>query len=104
MTLPPPRPPVTVAEPAAPSRNWVKRAIIAFLIVANVVVFGVLGVVWLAAHKVSTSVSTIPSTDLSLADSPTSLQDARTFLVIGSDSRAGLTDLEGFGDFGGQRA
>jgi LCP family protein required for cell wall assembly len=81
-----------------------RRAIIAFLVVANLAVFGVLGVVWLAAHKVASSVSTIPSSDLSLADAPASLQEARTFLVIGSDSRAGLTDLTGFGDVGGQRA
>ncbi|HEX9978140.1 MAG TPA: LCP family protein [Acidimicrobiia bacterium] len=89
---------------AAPRRSWARRGIIVFLIVANVVVFGALGVIWYAAHKVAASVSTIPSTDLSLAVLPGSLQEARTFLVIGSDSRAGLTDLEGFGDFGGQRA
>jgi len=125
MTLPPPRPPVERApssapprrqptppptaipspEPdPAPSRPWLKRGIVAFLIVANLVVFGALGAVWFAAHKVTTAVSTIPAADLPLAEPPASLQDARTFLVIGSDSRAGLTDLEGFGDFGGQRA
>lgn len=102
MTLPPPRPPV--ADAPAPPRRWVKRSIVAFLIVANVAVFGTLGVIWFAANKVASSVSTIPATDLSLADSPATLQEARVFLVIGSDSRAGLTDLEGFGDFGGQRA
>ncbi len=76
----------------------------AFLIAANVIVFGALGAVWLAAHKVSTAVSTIPAAELPLADQPATLQAARTFLVIGSDSRAGLADLQGFGDFGGQRA
>jgi len=104
MTLPPPRPPVAPATAAPPPRSWAKRGIIIFLVVANLVVFGVLGVIWFAAHKVTSSVSTIPSTDLSLAEAPATLQQARTFLVIGSDSRAGLTDLEGFGNFGGQRA
>src|SRR3990172_286749 len=105
MTLPLPRPPAAPAStPVAPKRTWAKRGIITFLVVANLAVFGTLGGIWLAAHKVSASVSTIPSTDLSLAQQPATLQDARTFLLIGSDSRANLTDLEGFGDFGGQRA
>lgn len=103
---PPPLPsPSRVPVPVPPPRRtWVKKAIVTFLIVANVIVFGVLGAVWLAARKVSGAVSTIPATDLSLPDQPAQVGDPRTFLLIGSDSRANLDDLTNFGNFGGQRA
>jgi polyisoprenyl-teichoic acid--peptidoglycan teichoic acid transferase len=39
-----------------------------------------------------------------LTPSPAGPSQPRTFLVIGSDSREGLDDLSGFGDFGGSRA
>jgi len=90
-----------VAPP--PPRTWVKKAMVSFLVVANLVVFGVLGAVWLAARKVSGAVSTIPATDLTLVDTA-DLSEPRVFLLIGSDSRANLDDLTNFGSFGGQRA
>ncbi len=78
--------------------------LIGFLIAANVLVFGALGIVWLAARQVASSVSTIPAETLDLADEPR-LSDPRTFLLIGSDSRANVDELSGdFGILRGERA
>jgi LCP family protein required for cell wall assembly len=78
-----------------------KRAVVIFLVVANVVVFGALGAVWWAANKVSSAVSTVP--DLSLPGN-VDLSQPRVFLLVGSDSRESLDDLTNFGPAGGQRA
>ena len=87
------------------SRKWVKRGIIGFLVAANVTVFGFLAVLWLGAKSVTASVSTIPASELDLADRPATLSEPRTFLLIGSDSRENLPEeLGSFGSFGGQRA
>ena len=81
-----------------------RRVLIGFLIAANVVVFGALGLVWLVARQVESSVSTIQAETLDLAEEPT-LSEPRTFLLIGSDSRANVDELSGdFGDFEGERA
>lgn len=96
-TAPPP-------PPASPRRRTVRRVLLTFLISANVVVFGVLAVVWFAAKQVTSSVSTIPAGELELTEEPALLSDPRTFLLIGSDSRANLEDLTNFGDVGGGRA
>lgn len=101
---PPPLPKPSRAPASPPPRTWVKKAIVTFLIVANLVVFGALGAIWLAARKVSGAVSTIPASDLTLVDRPVDIGEPRVFLLIGSDSRANLDDLTHFGDFGGQRA
>jgi LCP family protein required for cell wall assembly len=78
--------------------------LIGFLVAANVIVFGALGVVWLAARQVAGSVSTIQADTLDLSSSP-GLSQPRTFLLIGSDSRANVSELSGdFGDFAGERA
>jgi len=103
--IPPPLPPQPRAPVApTPPRTWVKKALVTFLVVANLVVFGVLGAVWLAAQRVSGAVSTIPASDLTLVDRPASLTEPRVLLLIGSDSRENLDDLTNFGAFGGQRA
>jgi polyisoprenyl-teichoic acid--peptidoglycan teichoic acid transferase len=103
-TPPPLPPPARVPVPPPPSRTWVKKAIVTFLIVANLIVFGALGAVWLAARQVSGAVSTIPETDLTLVDRPAQVGEPRVFLLIGSDSRENLDDLTNFGNFSGQRA
>jgi len=101
MTMPS-YPRVSPPVPPAPVKRGGKRAIVIFLVAANIVVFGAIGVVWWAANQVSSSVSTIPSTDLSLdAVEP---GEPRTFLLVGSDSRENLEDLTNFGDAGGQRS
>jgi LCP family protein required for cell wall assembly len=108
-SAPPPAAPVPAAAPppAAPvrTRRWPKRLLIGFLVVANLGIFGGLAAVWYAARQVTSSVATLPSEGLGLAEAPADLGEARTFLLIGSDSRADLPeDWTGFGSAGGQRA
>ena len=99
----PPAAPVPAAPP--PTRRWPKRLLIGFLVVANLGIFGGLGAVWWAANRVTGAVATLDSSELGLAQTPASLSDPRTFLLIGSDSRADLPDdWVGYGDYGGQRA
>jgi LCP family protein required for cell wall assembly len=103
MTDLPPSPPPT-AEPR-PRRPWVRRSLIAFLVVANIGIFGGLAALWLGARQVTASVTTLDAGDLDLTEKPVELDDPRTFLLIGSDSRADLPeDFGNFGSFGGQRA
>jgi len=84
---------------------WVKRGLIAFLVVANVGIFGALAALWLGAREVTESVPTLDAEDLELTEKPAELDEPRTFLLIGSDSRADLPeDLGNFGSFGGERA
>jgi LCP family protein required for cell wall assembly len=100
------RPPAPQAPPppAPPRRAWVKRVLIVFLVVANVGVFGTLGAIWLAARQVSGAIPTIPG-DLPLAGAPSGPTEPRTFLLVGSDRRAGLPPgFEYTGRFGGERA
>lgn len=98
----------TVTPPPEPTTDprgrRTRRLLLGLLIAANVVVFGAIGVVWFAAKQVASAISTIPAADLSLDQTPAALAEPRTFLLIGSDSRAGLDDLTNFGDIGGQRA
>ena len=102
-----PIPPAAPPAPAPParSRRWPKRLLIGFLVLANLGIFGALGAVWYAARRVSSSVANLASEGLGLTGSPSDLGDPRTFLLIGSDSRADLPDdWVGYGDYGGQRA
>jgi LCP family protein required for cell wall assembly len=79
--------------------------LIGFLIVANVGIFGGLAAVWLAARQVTGAISTVPADELDLADTPSDLDEPRTFLLIGSDSREGIPeDFTNLGNFPGQRA
>jgi polyisoprenyl-teichoic acid--peptidoglycan teichoic acid transferase len=97
---PPPPPPATAGR----SRRRVRRVLVGFLIAANVIVFGALGVVWFAARQITSSVSTIQANSLNLTSEP-SISQPRTFLLIGSDSRANVGGLSGdFGNFAGERA
>jgi LCP family protein required for cell wall assembly len=82
-----------------------RRLLIGLLITANIVVFGALAVVWLAARQVASAVSTIPAAGLELTAEPARLSEPRTFLLIGSDSRENVGGLSAdFGNFGGERA
>ncbi len=97
---PPPPPPPSGDR----RRHRARRLLVGFLVVANLVVFGALGVVWLAARQVAGSVSTIRAETLDLTREPP-LSESRTFLLIGSDSREDIGDLaDHFGDVGGERA
>lgn len=101
--LTPPQPP----EPPRPDparRPWARRALIGFLVVANLGVFGGLAAVWFAANRVSGAIPTVEG-DLDLAPAPVGASDPITFLLVGSDSRDGVPDdFTNMGDFSGQRA
>ncbi|MCB2223880.1 MAG: LCP family protein [Actinobacteria bacterium] len=94
---PPPPPPPPARRP------WVRKALIGFLVVANVGIFGALAAVWLAADKVAEAIPTVDG-DLDLAATPGGGEPV-TFLLVGSDSREGVPeDFTNMGNFGGQRA
>lgn len=95
--------------------TWFRRALIVVLVLANLGVFGA----WLLARNLSSDVednltrdtdvvqALTPTTDPGSAGTGGTQEDpAQTFLIIGSDSREGVTDALGthFGDFPGQRA
>lgn len=79
--------------------RWLKVTILTLLVVANLVA---LGLFW--ALNTGQNILSGAETDeevVAALTAPTG--DALTFLVVGSDSREGLEDLEHFGDFGGSR-
>ncbi len=79
--------------------RWLKVTIISILVVANLVA---LGLFW--ALNTGQSLLSGADTDEEVVDAlATPTGDALTFLVVGSDSREGLEDLENFGDFAGAR-
>ncbi len=79
--------------------RWLKVTIISFLVVANLVA---LGLFW--ALNTGQSLLSGADTDEDVVDAlATPTGDALTFLVVGSDSREGLEDLDNFGDFAGAR-
>ncbi len=99
-------------------RRWPRRFLIGGLVVANLVVFGA----FFALRHISSSVeqnlnrdenvvraltptTAAPQADETLPDGSTPVRAAVTFLIIGSDSREGVEDLEGnFGSAVGRRA
>ena len=79
--------------------RWLKVTIISILVVANLVA---LGLFW--ALNTGQSLLAGADTDEEVVDAlATPTGDALTFLVVGSDSREGLEDLEHFGNFAGAR-
>lgn len=88
-------------SPARRSRlpRWLKVTIITLLILANV---AVLGLIWVV--QTGNSLFEGALTDDEVADvlDPTA-NGLRTVLVVGSDTREGLEDLDNFGSFGGAR-
>ena len=88
---------------SSPARSglpkWLKITTITLLIVANVVILGLIWVVQTGNNLLGGA-----NTD----DQVTGVLDplsgeGRTFVVVGSDSRAGLDDLTNFGSAGGER-
>lgn len=91
-----------MSSPEIPSRpglpRWLKVSIITILVLANLAVLGFYWIIRVgenALAEAETDESVSGVLDVSTGD--------LTFLVVGSDSRAGLTDLENFGNAGGQR-
>ena len=97
-----PSPPTTPAR----SHKWLKRFLLAFLVLANVVVFGGYFALRFYTGKIDAELRKDEEVVVALSDRPASREDPLNFLIIGSDSRENLPDdFEGnFGDFGGQRA
>ena len=80
--------------------KWLKVTILFLLVVANLAAFGIL---W--AVRTGEGVLATADTDSAVSDVlDLATGDDLTFLIVGSDSRAGLDDLNNFGAFGGQRA
>ncbi len=95
----PTSPPPTSGLPRRRLPKWLKVTIIAFLVVANL---AALGLYW--AISTGRNVLAGAATDTGVVDVLTAPSgDALYFLVVGSDSRAGLADLTNFGPAGGER-
>ncbi len=91
------------ASNGRPRRAWLKRVLIALLVLANLVVFGAYFAIRYYTGRfldaASTNTEVVEELTAPAADGPLN------FLVIGSDSRESLPDDFGdYGDFGGQRA
>jgi LCP family protein required for cell wall assembly len=79
--------------------RWLKVTILTLLVVANL---AALGLLW--ALNTGQNLLSGADTDHEVVDALTDpTGDALTFLVVGSDSREGLDDLEHFGNFAGSR-
>lgn len=90
------------AERARP--RWGRRLVVAFLVLANVGVFAAYWQLRAVQATYRDAVRTVGGLGGLLTPGTPEPTDPVTFLVIGSDSRANLDDLSGFGDFEGQRA
>ena len=95
-------PPVEEERAARPSRRW-RRALIIVLVLANVLVLAVYLRLRSIENIVLETANTVPEVP-GLTPTTPGGGDSITFLVIGSDSREGLDDLQYFGPVGGQRA
>jgi LCP family protein required for cell wall assembly len=90
--------------PSSPRRSglprWLKVTIITVLVLANL---GALAFIWVV--QTGNTLFGDAQTDEQVAGvlDPVAA-GGRTFLVVGSDSRSGLDDLENFGDFPGARS
>jgi LCP family protein required for cell wall assembly len=80
--------------------SLVKKLFLTFLIGSIAVVFGALGFIWWADSKIEK----IPAEEL-VSLQPVAPDEARTILLVGSDSREGLPPEweDNFGDFSGKR-
>lgn len=89
--------------PSSPRRSglprWLKVTIITLLVLANI---AVLGFIWVVQTGNSLFDDARTDDAVTAVLDPTNNGD-RTFLVVGSDTREGLDDLDNFGDFGGAR-
>jgi LCP family protein required for cell wall assembly len=96
------------APPALSTRRhkWLKRILVAVLVLANLVVFGGYLALRFYTGKIDAELQRDEEVVAVLSDQPDSGQDPLNFLLIGSDSRENLSDdLEGnFGAIGGERA
>ena len=83
--------------------TWVKRLIVAFLVFANVAVFAVYWTLRSAQDAFRNNATQLEEVVPELTLRPTESADPLVFLVIGSDTRAGLDSLQNFGESDGAR-
>jgi LCP family protein required for cell wall assembly len=91
-----PAPPPPVARPRL---STAKKVLLGFLILAVVGVFGAVGFIYFVDSKIER----IPDEELPSLEAEISDDGIRNILIVGSDSREGLDDLDNFGSFGGSR-
>ena len=94
-------------EPTGPRRRrgttWLKRTLIVFLVLANLAVFAVYWTLRSAQDAFRDNANQLEDVVPELTDRPTASAEPLVFLVIGSDSRAGLESLQNFGESAGAR-
>lgn len=90
---------------AARRRHWVRTTLITLLVVVNVAVLVAFVLIRAVENRIDESVRTVPSV-AGLLDTlpPEASGDPLTFLLIGSDSREGITDFTNIGRFDGSRS
>lgn len=103
VTLSTSKPTMPNSSETSPSRRrlpkWLKVAVVLLLVVANL---GALAAIWAVQTGRSLLATANTNSEVSgVLDEATG--NALTFLVIGSDSRAGLDDLQNFGPVAGAR-
>lgn len=79
--------------------KWLRVLIITMLVLANI---AVIGFIWVIQTGNTLFADARTDDEVTSALDPVS-NGTRIFLVVGSDSREGLDDLENFGDFAGAR-
>ena len=93
--------------PRGPSRRsgstWLRRSVIAFLVMANLAVFAVYWTLRSAQDAFRDNANQLEDVLPELTERPTASAEPLVFLVIGSDSRAGLESLQNFGESAGAR-
>ena len=77
--------------------RWWKRLIIGLLVLANLAVFGVYWTLRTAQDAFRDNATQLDDVVPELNERPVAAAEPLTFLVIGSDSRAGLDSLQNFG-------
>jgi LCP family protein required for cell wall assembly len=94
-------------EPEGPKHRrgstWFKRSIIVFLVLANLAVFAVYSTLRSAQNAFRNNATQLEDVVPELTDRPTASAEPLIFLVIGSDTRAGLESLQNFGESAGAR-
>src|SRR5688572_8768822 len=95
------------SEPIGAKRRvgstWFKRSLIVFLVLANLAVFAVYWTLRSAQDAFRDNANQISDVVPELTHRPTASAEPLVFLVIGSDSRAGLESLQNFGESAGAR-
>ena len=82
-----------------PRLSTAKKVLLGLLILAVLGVFGAIGFIYFVDSKIDK----IPDEDLPSLEAELDDTGIRNILIVGSDSREGLDDLDNFGEFHGSR-